>query len=310
MPLNLIKALDEETRTFGGYLVPFGSPEDLDLDGEFFAPSTKGVREWYDILGALPAVFHHEKSRQFFEQQGLDLPDDLPLEGPIGKVTAWKSDENGHYVEGMLGVVDASRKWYEDMIWKLIQEGKLFFSSGALPQRVKPPRKDGMITEWPVIEASFTPTPANPKHTIVSSVKSVKSAITQIGLDSSKLDSLDEGNGELPTDGKSEKAESVNEYQERVGMAFQAQEAVRSQLTYVVDMLMDKSCVVSSGRDHFKVGYSDDNGQLSFASSDQWIPVKREWVEIPREENKSPDMDDAQKRALALLELIDLANII
>lgn len=323
---NQIKALDAEARKFGGYLIPFGSPEDLDLDGEYFAAQTKAVKEWFDLFGGLPLMFHHEKARAFFASQGLDLPVDLPIEGPIGKITSWKTDDMGHYVEGMLGVVDSSRKWYEDMVWKLIQDGKLFFSSGALPQRLKKPRKDGLIPEWVTIEGSVTPTPANPKYTNVISIKSVKSALDQIGVNRSLLDSV-LGDGESSEDGESEKAESVDEANSRIARAFQAQDMVRSQLTgdqaaYVVDMLTDSSLIVCRGHHHFKVAYTETNGQLTFASPDQWIPVKREWVATNPVENAEPaESDDmaeeamgedegektlTQKRALALLELESL----
>jgi hypothetical protein len=61
---------------------------------------------------------------------------------------------------------------YWEQVNELLQAGKIYGSSGALPNFVKRDVKSGEILVWPYIEQTLTPTPANP-YSVVTSVKAV-----------------------------------------------------------------------------------------------------------------------------------------
>jgi len=111
-----IKALGGDK--FGGYLVRFYNPDERDLHGEWFSKNTDFHLEDYPVVGA-PVLFHH----------GLD-----PTIGvkTIGRITAAKKDDYGLWVEGIYD----ERKEYIDHIKRMVDNGILDFSSGALPQSV------------------------------------------------------------------------------------------------------------------------------------------------------------------------------
>lgn len=130
-----------------GYLVPFGSPEDLDLDGEFFAKDTDFDR---DLPATVGTYYDH----------GTD-----PTLGPrrLGKASLEMRDE-GVWLESQLDLSDR----YQAAVYKLAEAGRLRLSSGAVTHLVQKQRtgKAVKITHWPLGEASFTVKPANPNATV------------------------------------------------------------------------------------------------------------------------------------------------
>lgn len=151
--------MDELLITFGGavkaagngrlegLLVPFGNPEQLDLDGEFFDAGTDFDREFPTKVST-------------YYDHGMDEK--------LGRKrltrAAVKADEAGVWLEDQL---DLSQK-YHQMIYSLAEQGKLFLSSGAASHLVEKERaeKGVRITQWPLAEASYTVHPANPNATV------------------------------------------------------------------------------------------------------------------------------------------------
>ncbi len=138
-----VKALDQPGRV-GGYLVVWGDEARKDLQGEFFTPDTDLALKWYPTR---PILYHH----------GLDGTLAIKM---IGQIDMMRPDAVGVWVEGQLDM----RERYEQAIYRLVQEGKLGWSSGSLPHMVQVER-NGKINRWPIVEGSLTPTPAETRHT-------------------------------------------------------------------------------------------------------------------------------------------------
>src|SRR5690606_18249921 len=81
---------------------------------------------------------------------------------------------------------------------KLLRAGKVFGSSGSLPNFVRTDHKTGEILVWPYIEQTLTPTPANP-YSVVLPVKAARHfEAAQIGL--GPISDLDSLKADLTTD--------------------------------------------------------------------------------------------------------------
>ena len=128
----------------GGYLVRYSTKSDPDLTGDYFTAGTD-----YGVMdGAnLPVYYHH----------GFDP---TVKNKRIGRGTV-KYDEAGLWLEAQLELRDE----YEKMIYSLAEKGKLGWSSGAAGHLVE--RKDGGILSWPIAEASLTPSPAEPRNSVM-----------------------------------------------------------------------------------------------------------------------------------------------
>lgn len=150
-----IKALDDDGRV-GGYLVAFGGPEDKDLQGEYFTKDTDFHLEDYPVVGER-VLYHH----------GLDPQIGVKA---IGKITDMRMDDVGIWVEAQLKKADD----YARAIFQMIKQGKLGWSSGALPQSYRA-APDGHILSWAILEGSTTPTPAQPFKTRITNLKSLLS---------------------------------------------------------------------------------------------------------------------------------------
>jgi HK97 family phage major capsid protein len=147
-----IKALGDGK--LGGYLVRFSTVNDPDLTGDYFTKDTQ-----LGIPDNLPVFYNH----------GLDTKMGKRL---IGKASS-KIDDVGAWVETQLNLRDD----YEKAIYAMAEAGKLGYSSGALSHLVeREPVKNGVtyIKSWYVGEASLTPTPAEPRN----SVMTLKSLVT------------------------------------------------------------------------------------------------------------------------------------
>lgn len=137
----------------GGYLIHWGSPEDKDLDREYFTPETDLCLDWYNQR---PAIYHH----------GLDLK----IKGmKVGIIDRLVPDDVGLWAESQIDLYND----YVRAIWGMVQRGILKWSSGAMPQLVET-ASDGRIKTWPLIEGSLTVTPAKPFGTQIVPVKALK----------------------------------------------------------------------------------------------------------------------------------------
>ncbi|WP_461249361.1 phage major capsid protein, partial [Streptococcus uberis] len=128
----------------GGYLVRFTDATSPDLTGDYFTSDTE-----LGTVEELPVLYHH----------GQD-----PMIGKrvLGRGRLMK-DEIGLWVEAQL----AMRDEYEASIYKLAEDGKLGWSSGAVSHLVEREQKSAdvaWIKMWWVAEASLTPTPAEPRN--------------------------------------------------------------------------------------------------------------------------------------------------
>lgn len=141
-----VKALDGGK--VGGYLVRFSTANDPDLTGDYFTSAT-------DFGGA-------QKSAVYY-QHGLDAK--------IGKRKLGEADHKidsvGVWVEAQLNARDE----YEKAIYEMAKAGKLGWSSGTAAHLVtrRTAGKASEITSWPLgLDASLTPTPAEPRNVAVS----------------------------------------------------------------------------------------------------------------------------------------------
>jgi hypothetical protein len=131
----------------GGYLVRFGGPESADVQGDFFAPDTyygKAVKAGTDV------IYHHGIGR--VDEVAVRLGNKVIGDGTI----AVKSD--GLWIEATVDEPD---------VMKLAEAGKLGWSSGSVERLVKREAvKAGVtkVTQWPIIEASLSPRPVDPRN--------------------------------------------------------------------------------------------------------------------------------------------------
>lgn len=137
----------------GGYLVRFSSANEPDLTGDYFTSETD-----FDIEGrkSVPVLYHH----------GLD---DTLKKRRLGRAEL-RVDDAGVWMEAQLSMRDD----YEKAVYALIEQGRLGLSSGSATHLVEK-EADGKITGWPIVEASITATPAEPR-TRVFPLKSLLTA--------------------------------------------------------------------------------------------------------------------------------------
>ncbi|GIV50493.1 MAG: hypothetical protein KatS3mg038_1014 [Candidatus Kapaibacterium sp.] len=146
---SAVKALDGTPGRVGGYLVAFGLPKDQ--HGEYFTAQTNFYLDWYT---SRPVLFHHGMD----EKHGLEQ---------IGYVTNISVHPQGLWAEAQLDLSNPLAV----QVYELVKQGKLGWSSGSIPHLVRT-EADGRITDWPIVEASLTPTPAEPHRTTAVALKS------------------------------------------------------------------------------------------------------------------------------------------
>ena len=159
-----VKALDGSSGRVGGYLVVWGSPASRDLQDEYFTPATDLGLDWFERR---PVLYHH----------GLDGAVKTAVIGAVEQLTP---DAIGVWAEAQLDM----RQKYARAVYRLIERGVLSWSSGSLPHLVEV-EPDGRIARWPLVEGSLTPSPAEPRHT---DVRTIKTAFALLGLDPARLD--------------------------------------------------------------------------------------------------------------------------
>jgi HK97 family phage major capsid protein len=157
-----IKTISASEGRVGGYLVVWGTPQQRDLQGEYFTPETDLGLDWYDQR---PVLYHH----------GLD--GDLKA-AVIGVIDTIRVDDTGVWAEAQLDI----RQRYVRAVQRLVDKGILGWSSGSLPHLVEV-ADDGRIKCWPIVEGSLTPSPAEPRRT---DVRALKDAYKALGLDTGR----------------------------------------------------------------------------------------------------------------------------
>ncbi|MBK8419949.1 hypothetical protein [Candidatus Villigracilis saccharophilus] len=131
----------------GGYLVRFSDASAPDLVGDYFDAKTN-----INLPADMPLLYNH----------GMDSTLKKRI---IGK-TKTKVDDVGVWADSQMDLRDE----YEKAIYAMAESGKLGYSSGALPHLVErePVGKAFHIKTWFIGEASLTPTPAEPRNTVMS----------------------------------------------------------------------------------------------------------------------------------------------
>lgn len=141
-----IKALTPDTATVAGYGVIYGG---ADLEGESFSPDTNFMLE---LAPTKLVLYDHSLGE---------------VKHVIGKTSLVEPDEFGLWVEAELD----RHKSYVEMVLKLVEQGALGWSSGSVGHLTR--RNGKSITQWPIVELSLTPTPAEPRTLGVELIKSL-----------------------------------------------------------------------------------------------------------------------------------------
>lgn len=170
---DAVKAIELENGDvkLGGYLVRFSDPSTPDLTGDYFTPRTE-----FGNVSKSHSWFNHRQVVEF-EGKTAKYANELP-EADLNV------DEIGVFAEIVIG----ARSQYEKIIAELGLAGKLCWSSGTASHLVDRKHISGdifEITRWPLgLDASLTPTPAEPKNSVVP----IKSLITALSADAEMED--------------------------------------------------------------------------------------------------------------------------
>lgn len=145
-----LKHLGDERAIVAGYGIVFNT---TDLEGDRFGPETDfGLYRQVRGMG----VYYDHGMRQ--------------VKHRIGQVREVRRDETGLFFEVELERHAA----YVAEVLRLIEQGALGFSTGALPHLVE--RQHGMIKRWILGEISLTPAPAEPRCLGVQQIKALEAA--------------------------------------------------------------------------------------------------------------------------------------
>jgi hypothetical protein len=154
MPVTFVK---DQPDMIEGLAIPFGGIiAGKDFDGEYFDAASDLCLPWFGETGR-PILYGH----------GLNPATKAEV---IGRQTTLEQQDDGYWIKAELD----KRSRYRAAIGKLVEQGALSFSSGAMPHLVKT-GKDGHIERWPWVENSLTPTPSN-ALAVVYAVKSADMA--------------------------------------------------------------------------------------------------------------------------------------
>lgn len=133
----------------GGYLIRYSDPHTPDLAGDFFTKDTE-----YGVVdgGSIPLFYNHGYDGTMKNRK-------------IGRATI-KFDDVGMWLDAQL----EQRDEYEQMLAKMAADGKMGLSSGAAGHLVEREMvgKAYWIKTWIVAEGSLTPTPAEPRNSVMT----------------------------------------------------------------------------------------------------------------------------------------------
>lgn len=158
-----VKAIGDDD-SIGGYAVLFGSADAHDIEKDFY---TKATDFWLDHFGwPRPITYHH----------GMDSGTrDNPV---IGHWTKAAVDDTGVWLTGQL---DRAHAYYK-AIKELAARGYLKLSSDSAPQWVQRERQSNganYVKRWPLVTASTTVTPMEPRMLPVE----VKALLAETGFE-------------------------------------------------------------------------------------------------------------------------------
>jgi hypothetical protein len=140
--MDFLKATQVSTSKWKVLAIPYGGPfKGRDLDGEFFSEKTDIKEDWFDRR---PLVWHHNLDKTI-DDPVLGTADDLERTREGWWTTVWLDRSNQYWAA----------------VNELLAAGKIYGSSGSLPNFVKTDKRTGEILVWPYIEQTFTPTPSN-----------------------------------------------------------------------------------------------------------------------------------------------------
>ena len=126
----------------GTYGLRFGSPSQLDIQGDYFDWAT----DFGTTLGnPIPVMVHHGQPLAGITQFATET---------FGPATLTK-DVKGLWAEFTLDTSDA----LQAALLELVEAGALRYSTGSAVHMVKK-ASDGRILTWPIVEISLTATPA------------------------------------------------------------------------------------------------------------------------------------------------------
>lgn len=169
--LNLgdeVKAIsqDGDLLRVGAYGIRFGSPSETDLVGDWFSPQT----DYGPTKGdGAPTMVHH----------GVPLrPELADLADMTFAPATVKQDEIGLFVESVLDLSDR----YQAANARLVQAGKMRWSSGTAAHIVRRDAETGLLKRWWPVEWSYTPSAAEPRLPPIAPIKALES-LTFPGLE-------------------------------------------------------------------------------------------------------------------------------
>lgn len=181
MESNALKTLGktDDELVVGNYLILFGGrdlehlrsgPNPDGSKGEYFTPATD-LESSYTKAGVLYVDWEHGAGKAI---DGNGAPGQHDILGHINWKTA-KRDERGVFVERVLN----RRNEYVKMLEELIEEGLIGTSSEAIPEQVKR-KKNGEITNWPLMRDTLTVWPAEPRMLSENVLQGVKALSDRI----------------------------------------------------------------------------------------------------------------------------------
>lgn len=150
-----VKMLGEDR--VGGYAVRFGSADEPDLSAfrDYF---TKSTDFWLDAWQTRPMLYHHAMDA---------ATKDAPV---VGRWTDARVDDVGVWLEGQ---IDMAHR-YAAAVKDLVRRGVLKLSSDSAPHlvvRAPGPNNTHEVKRWPLLAASLTPSPAEPRLLPVGALK-------------------------------------------------------------------------------------------------------------------------------------------
>ena len=186
--MDFLKAEQLGSNKWRVLAIPFGGEfkGGKDSDGEFFSLKTDVYGPYKGILAERPVAFHHGGDPQL-EGDSVGVQDELELDEKLG----WW---------GRLWL-DRSHRFHTE-IDALLRAGKMYGSSGSIPQFVKKNRQTGEILVWPHLEQTLTLTPAN-RRAVITPAKAIAdydSAGLATKSLSDLLPDLEAPRADLPTD--------------------------------------------------------------------------------------------------------------
>lgn len=174
---SAIKALDGDR--VGGFAVLFGDADNHDLSAQrdYF---TKSTNFWLDRFGwPRPMTYHH----------GMD--EDTRDDPIVGTWTKAIVKDEGVWMEGQL---DRAHR-YHGAVKELIRRGFLKLSSDSAPQwvlRERQPNGANEVKRWPLLTASPTVSPAEPRMAGLS-LKALSAELRADAIDSNPQAQDDDG---------------------------------------------------------------------------------------------------------------------